>query len=89
MTDKEIALELGAHLIRAKLRIAAMTGELDTYRESVWNPAPWRRHVDQILPETVLHLAQERVEDLTRALDAAKPEDLLRTLHSSLDELKY
>ncbi|HEX4577770.1 MAG TPA: hypothetical protein VH117_10495 [Edaphobacter sp.] len=89
MTDKEIALELGTRLIKAKLRVAAMVGELDTYRDSEWNPVPWRRHVDEILQETLLHVAQERVEELTHALDAAKPEDLLRILHKSLEELKY
>jgi len=85
MDDKEIALELGIRLIQAKFRVAAMTGELDSYRDAQWKHVPWRGHVDEIL-ETLAHVSQERVEELTRALDAARPEDLLRTLQKFLGE---
>ena len=87
MTDKEIALELGTRLIKAKLRVAAMSGELEHYRDAQWNRVPWRNHVKEIL-DSLEYVAQERVERLTDALDAATPEDLLHALHSFLEELK-
>lgn len=86
MTDKEMASELGVRLIKAKLRVAAMAGELDWYRDSQWNHIPWRTHVDEALEQVLLPAATERIEGLQLALGAASPEDLLRTLHTFLKE---
>lgn len=86
MTDKEIALELGTRLIKAKLRVAAMSGELDTYRDARWNQIPWRGNVDEILDGVLLPAAQERVEMLEHVISEAKSEDLLHTLHTFLKE---
>jgi len=86
MTDKEIANDLGVRLIKAKLRIAAMSAELDMYRDSLWNHIPWRAHVDEAYHQILVPAATERIEGLQSALDAAKPEDLLRTLHTFLKE---
>ncbi|MGO8710399.1 MAG: hypothetical protein ACLQHT_18495 [Terracidiphilus sp.] len=89
MTNKEIALELGTRLIKAKLRVAAMSGELDTYRDARWNQIPWRSNVDEILDGVLLPAAQERVEELKHAIDAAREEDLLHTLHRFLEDSKH
>lgn len=89
VTDKEIALELGTRLIKAKLRVAAMSGELDTYRDARWNQIHWRGNVDEILDGVLLPAAQERVEMLEHAISEAKEEDLLRTLHTFLEDLKH
>ena len=88
MTDKEIALELGTRLIKCQLRIAAMSGELCGHRdEKTLQEIPWRDHVEWTLSEALGPNFQLQIEQLSHALDAAKPEDLLRTLCNSLDLL--
>lgn len=86
MTDKEIAHELGLRLIKANLRLAAMAGELEWYRDSQWNHIPWRKHIDEALEQVLIPAATDRIEALQLALDAAKPEEMLRTLHMFLKE---
>jgi hypothetical protein len=85
MTDKEIAYELGMRLVKANFKLAAMMAELDMYRDREWNHIPWRSHVDEVI-ETLAHVSRERSEDLTHALDASDPKDLLRTLQTFLNE---
>jgi hypothetical protein len=80
------AEEIGIRLIKAKLRVAAMAGELDWYRDSQWNHIPWRSHVDEALEQILLPAATERIEGLQLALDAANPAEMLRTLHTFLKE---
>ena len=80
-------MEPAARLVLALLRVAARSGELDQYRDAQWNRVPWRNHVKEIL-DSLEYVAQERVERLTDALDAATAEDLLHTLHNFLEELK-
>ena len=87
MTDKEIAFALGEHLLKAKFRVAAMTGELDHYRDAQGYPIAWRLHVDETIQQGLAHAFQERNEELHRVLDEANPEDLLRTLHTFLESL--
>jgi len=87
MTDREIAIEIGKRLIAAHIRIAAMTGELDTYRDkNTLQDIPWRRHVDQTVTQELSHVSEAKLEELSNALDAANPEVSLHTLHRFLAE---
>jgi len=86
MTDKEIASELGIRFIKAKLRVTAMSTELDMYRDSHWNHLPWRTHVDETIEQSLASVAQDRIEELQIALDGAKAEAVLHTLHKFLSE---
>ncbi|MGB8028516.1 MAG: hypothetical protein WCF30_02525 [Terracidiphilus sp.] len=85
MTDKEIALELGARLIKRQLMIAAMAAELSGHFDEKGKQIPWHSHVEWTLSQSLDLDFQAQIERLSRALDAANPEGLLRILYSSLD----
>ncbi|MGD0157124.1 MAG: hypothetical protein ABSB50_13570 [Terracidiphilus sp.] len=86
MTDKEIAFELGKKLLEAKFRIAAMAGEMDRHRDSqTLRQIPWRQYVEETLSQDLSHVFQQHIDELSRELDAASPEGLLRSLYNSID----
>jgi hypothetical protein len=90
MTDKEIAIAIATRLIKSEFRIAAMAAELSIYRFPDGSDLEWRKHVDQTLDSQPLsHGFQERIDELVRELEAANQEDLLRTLHSSLESRRH
>jgi len=86
MDDKEIALELGRRLFRAKLIIEAMNVELNLAREY-----PGRRSTEQIVEEVeqqiLLPAYADRLEGLRQRLDASTPDRMMQTLALALDQL--
>jgi hypothetical protein len=87
MTDREIALELGTRLILAKLRVESMAIELDLVRDAGGFPLPSQTGVDEVVNQVLVPVSQDRIKGLHRALDAAVPGDLLRSLQTFLEEL--
>jgi hypothetical protein len=87
MTNKEIALDLGTRILKAKLIVYEMDIELKLSRET----GPQRRTTEQILNDAkelaLRPVYRERVEELELALNTAEPQDLLPTLQASLEKL--
>lgn len=84
MTDKEIAIELGEKLIRNTAQILAMSIQLDIFRDTLQQPAPWRQAVADSVRKSVSEAFDERLEEFRLAIGASKPEDVLRTLQEFL-----
>jgi hypothetical protein len=86
MTDRELVLDIGNLLIRREIRIAALTAELQMYRDENGQRLDWRANVQRTIesPEQVF-ASETRVEALKTALDAATPDvPPVRILHQFL-----
>ena len=84
MTDKEMALQIGARLIKSQFRVAALSAELSRHH-SGGKEIPRRGNVEDTLQRSLSHDFQSRIDALYRELDEASSEDLLRTLYSSIE----
>jgi len=90
MTDKEMAIAIATRLVKSEFRIAAMSAELSMYRYPDGGDLEWRKRVSETLDSQPLsHGFQERIDELVHELDEANQEDLLRTLHSSLESRRH
>jgi len=86
MTDKEIALDLGVRLFRARLLLDGMKLELELARDAGMLRSP-NQIAEEAREQILLPAYQERIEELRHKLDEATPDALLQTLQKSLQEL--
>lgn len=80
MTGLEAVLELGAKIIDLRIHVAAMTSQLDFYKDREGRPIAWRSEVDRIESQSLAQIRAWQIQRLDDELRAASPEEWPRIL---------